>query len=115
MRGLAATLPDGATCNTAGGYTLVTPKGYMTPQCMTAAQLTAANAQYDSAAAQPAIAVNSDPLPIPTGPGVVVQGTPITSFAPATQSTAFDPIAFAQANWMWLAGGAVALILLAKG
>lgn len=62
----------GYACNAAGGYTLVTPKGYMTPQCMTPDQLAQANASYDAA---------------PTVVGVVTSGDPIMVLAPNTAPT----------------------------
>lgn len=119
----------GYACNTAGGYSLVTPKGYMTPQCMTPAQLTQANASYDSAASAPVQNVATQPNTgtiVGTTPGQPANGAGGTDTSTAGVSNApvltnsngdvmiggVDATQFVENNWMWLAGGVAALLLL---
>jgi hypothetical protein len=86
----------------------------MTAQCMTDAQLAAANASYAvNIASQPI--VQSDPTVKPPTPGVSNTNAPSSGSGAVVLTTPFDPVAFAKENWMYIAGGALALILIAKG
>lgn len=116
----------GYACNSAGGYSLVTPKGYMTPQCMTSAQLVQANASYDATASTSVQNVAVQPntgTAVGTTPGQPAGGTGTStagvSNAPVLTNSngdvmigGVDATQFVENNWMWLAGGVVALLLL---
>lgn len=113
----------GFACNVAGGYSLVTPKGYMSAQCMTPDQLAQANAAFDAAPAPVTyVAPISAPaagVPAQTGGGAPLPGTApigaLTSDASSVSSLASSALSWIQANpWMAaaIAGG---VLLVVKG
>lgn len=122
----------GFACNVAGGYSLVTPKGYMSAQCMTPDQLAQANAAFDAAPAPvtyvapssgPAAAVPAQTSPAVGGSqqnGVAVNNMGVSPIGgivstPAGTDLASSALAWIQANpWMAaaIAGG---VLLVVKG
>lgn len=108
----------GYACNEAGGYHLVTPKGYMTPQCMTAADLAAANASYDATptGVLPTGPIGLQPNTSP-GPGVPAGGGKVPTgggAAAATSNVLDDALAWVKENPLLAAGLALGAFLLVR-
>lgn len=108
-------------CNAAGGYSLVKPSCYQVAVCMTASDLAAAEAQCSAPVVPPpASSGGSGTAPVPvvtTGGGstgtTAGSASSSGSAAATSPSSIFDSaIAWAEANPMWAAAGAVIVVLL---
>lgn len=104
----------GFSCNTAGGYKLVKPSCWMTQQCMTDADLAAAEAACNApnnpgSSGSQSGGGNPAPPPPLLGGAAPAPGAP----AVAASSSIFDSAwAWVTANPMWAAAGAAVIVLL---